>query len=201
MLSFKHVFDGVILVGLAGGLVCMAPAQTNSSSMPGSGGNAAQMTQSEKTFVKKAAEGGIAEVELGKLATEKAASPEVKQFGQRMVDDHSKANDQLKQIAQSQGITLPTQPSASQKAEKEKLSKLSGQRFDKAYMATMLEDHKEDIAEFRHESRSGKDAPIKDFAQQTLPTLESHLKDAESIAPKEGVQTSSARQQQAPMTK
>jgi len=202
MLSLKNVLNGAILVGLAGGLVCMAPAQTtSSSSMPSSGGNAAQMTQSEKTFVKKAAEGGIAEVELGKLATEKAATPEVRQFGQRMIDDHSKANDQLKQVAENQGIPLPTQPSAAEKAEKEKLSKLSGPQFDKAYMSAMLKDHKEDIAEFRHESRSGKDAAVKDFAQQTLPTLESHLKDAESIAPKEGVQTSSARQQQAPMTK
>jgi putative membrane protein len=198
MFTFKDVFHGTILLGLAGGLVCMAPAQTANSS---SGSNAAQMTQSEKVFVKKAAEGGIAEVEMGKLATEKAASPEVKQFGQRMVDDHSKANDQLKQVAENQGITLPTQPSAAEKAEKAKLSKLSGQQFDKAYMATMLKDHKEDIAEFRHESRSGKDAAVRNFAQQTLPTLESHLKEAESIAPKEGVQTSSARQQPAPMTK
>ena len=203
MFSFKDVLNAAILLGLAGALACMAPAQRASSSspMPSSGSNPAKMTQSDKTFVKKAAEGGIAEVELGKLATEKAASQEVKQFGQRMVDDHSKANDQLKQVAQNQGFTLPTQPSAAQKAEKVKLSKLSGQQFDKAYMSTMLKDHKEDVAEFRHESRSAKDAALKDFAQQTLPTLQSHLKEAETIAPKEGVQTSSARQQQAPMTK
>jgi putative membrane protein len=204
MSTLRGFFNGTLLFVLAGGMLSVTAAQTansSSSSMAGtSSQTAAQMSPSDKTFVKKAAEGGIAEVELGKLATEKAASQDVKRFGQRMIDDHSKANDELQQVAQTQGITLPTQPSPAEKDEKERLSKLSGQQFDKVYMATMLKDHRKDIAEFRQEGKSGRDTAIKDFAKQTLPTLESHLKEAETIAPKEGVQTSAARQQ-APTTK
>ena len=135
----------------------------------------------DQIFVTDAAEGGMAEVELGKLATEKASSSEVKQFGQRMVADHSKANDQLKQTAASKGLTLPTQPSAKHKATQERLSKLSGDAFDKAYMAEMLKDHKKDVADFQKESTTGKDPDIRQFAAETLPTLREHLKQAESI--------------------
>src|SRR5947199_6279406 len=105
-------------------------------------------TVSDKTFVKKAAEGGLAEVELVQLATQKASSDDVKKFGQRMVDDHGKANDQLKQIASSKGVDLPSEPSPKNKATKDRLSKLSGQQFDKAYMTDMLQDHKKDVAAF-----------------------------------------------------
>ena len=139
----------------------------------------------DQHFVKKAAEGGLAEVELGKLATEKASSDEVKKFGQRMVDDHSKANDQLKQLASSKGIEVPTDLSAKDKATKERLSKLSGEQFDKAYMKDMVKDHTQDVSEFKKESTSAKDPDVKNFASQTLPTLEDHLKQARSIAPKE----------------
>ena len=126
----------------------------------------------------------MAEVELGQLATEKGSSDDVKKFGQRMIDDHGKANDQLKQIASSKGVDLPSEPSAKNKATKDRLSKLSGEQFDKAYMTDMLQDHKKDIAAFRRESTSGRDQDVKSFATQTLPTLQDHLKDAQSIAPK-----------------
>lgn len=138
---------------------------------------------SDKTFVKKAAEGGLAEVELGQLATQKASSEEVKKFGQRMVDDHSKANDQLKQVAAQQQIDLPTEPSAKDKATKARLEKLSGEKFDHAYMSDMVKDHRKDVGEFAHEAKMGKDPAIKSFAESTLPTLREHLKEAEKIAP------------------
>jgi len=130
----------------------------------------------DNTFVTNAAGGGMAEVELGKLAVEKASSDQVKQFGQRMVDDHGKANDELKTLAQQKNITLPTSISAKDKAERDRLAKLSGAAFDRAYMSAMLSDHKKDVSEFRVESTSGKDADIKAFAAKTLPTLEEHLK-------------------------
>ena len=117
-----------------------------------------------------AAQGGMAEVELGKLATEKASSDDVKKFGQRMVDDHTKAGDQLKQVASTQGITLPQGLSAKDKLTKEHLSKLSGEQFDKAYMADMVKDHTQDVADFQRESQSGSDPAVKDFASQTLPS-------------------------------
>jgi putative membrane protein len=122
-------------------------------------------------------------VELGKLASEKASSQEVKNFGQRMVDDHSKANEELKQIASSKGVKLPDNLSAKDKMLKERLSKLNGESFDRAYMQNMVKDHKKDVADFNRESTSGKDSEVKQFAGKTLPTLKEHLKQAESIAP------------------
>jgi len=137
----------------------------------------------DRKFVKDAAQGGMAEVELGQLAAEKASSDDVKKFGQRMVDDHSKANDDLKQLATKKGVHVPQQLSAKDKATKARLSKLSGEQFDKAYMANMVRDHKKDVAEFRRETESAKDPDVKNFAASTLPTLEDHLKQAQSLAP------------------
>jgi putative membrane protein len=131
--------------------------------------------------MKEAAMGGMEEVELGQLAAQKASSPEVKNFGQHMVDDHSKANDQLKQLAAQKGVTLPTSMSASQKQEMNRLSKLSGAAFDSAYVSMMVKDHKKDVAEFQKESKNGKDSDVKSWASTTLPTLEDHLKMVQDI--------------------
>jgi putative membrane protein len=137
---------------------------------------AAPVLAADETFVMKAAKGGMAEVQLGKLATEKASSDEVKKFGQRMVDDHGKANDELKTLAQSKNITLPTDLDPKDKTLHDRLAKLSGADFDKAYMRAMLTDHLKDVSEFRTESRSGNDPDVKAWAAKTLPTLEDHLK-------------------------
>ena len=143
--------------------------------------------KADSRFIMEAAEGGMAEVELGRLATEKASSDDVKKFGQRMVDDHTKANDQLKSIAAQKNITLPSGVGAKNKAEMDRLSKLSGAEFDKAYIAHMVADHRKDVAEFQREANSGKDADVKGFASQTLPTLQEHLKLAEDIHGKVGL--------------
>lgn len=137
---------------------------------------AAPVFAADEAWVMKVARGGIAEVELGKLAAEKASSDAVKQFGQRMVDDHSKANEELKALAQSKKITLPTEIGPEEKALRDRLVKLSGPAFDQAYMKAMLNDHLKDVGEFRTESRSGKDPNVKAWAAKTLPTLEEHLK-------------------------
>jgi putative membrane protein len=134
---------------------------------------------SDKTFAMKAAEGGMAEVDLGNLAQQKASNPEVKQFGQRMVTDHSKANDDLKQVAGKDNITLPAEMSASDKALKSRLEKLSGDAFDRAYMEAMVKDHRADINEFKMEAAHGANPDIKTFASNTLPTLQDHLQQAE----------------------
>lgn len=146
---------------------------------------ATNVTHSEREFLGKAAEGGEAEVQLGQLAQQKASSNAVKRFGERMVTDHTKANDQLKQLASDEHVTLPQEPSAAQKAELQRLSKLSGNRFDDAYMKLMVQDHTKDVSEFRNESKTASNPKIRQFAGETLPTLESHLKEAKSIAPKE----------------
>jgi putative membrane protein len=180
-----------IFVALAGLLSIASAAQENNSSSMGSSSNQASASQTpssislaDRKFMREAASGGKAEVELGQLALQKASSDDVKKFGQRMVDDHSKANDQLKQIAASEGVNLPSGLNAKDEATKDRLSKLSGEQFDKAYMADMLKDHKNDIAAFQKEKSTGHDPQVKDFAAQTLPTLRDHLKEAESIAPK-----------------
>ena len=140
----------------------------------------------DKSFMMKAAEGGLAEVQLGQLAQDKGNNQAVKDFGKQMVDDHGKANDQLKSIAEQKGVTLPTALNAKDKAEKDRLSKLSGEQFDRAYMQLMLKDHTKDVSEFKRESNAAKDNDVKNFASQTLPTLESHLDKAKSVASEVG---------------
>jgi putative membrane protein len=129
-------------------------------------------------FVFDAAKGGMAEVELGKLAADHAKSDEVKKFAQRMVDDHSKANDELKSIAESKGIRLPEDLGAQHKASMKRLEKLNGSAFDRAYMQMMVGDHVKDVNEFKKESNSGRDPQVKQFASGKLPTLEEHLQQA-----------------------
>ena len=175
------------LVGmLAVGLLALAPvyaqsSQPNAEKKSGAGENSAnRMAMADHTFVTKAAHGGLAEVKLGTLATQKADHADVKAFGQQMVDDHSKANDELKQLASSKGITLPTDLDAKDQATYDRLSKLSGAEFDRAYMRDMVADHRTDVNEFRHESQHGADPDVKAWAAKTLPTLEHHLQMAES---------------------
>jgi putative membrane protein len=176
------------------GLVTAVAAQSSSDKMAGanSGTSSGKLAPADRQFIREAAEGGLAEVELGKLATEKAESSDVKQFGQRMVDDHSKANDQLKQVASEKGVTVPDKLSAKDAATKARLEKLSGKAFDRAYMHDMVMDHTKDVSEFRTESKTAKDPDVKNFASQTLPTLRDHLKEAKSIAPKTGARTAAS---------
>lgn len=131
-------------------------------------------------FMMDAAHGGLAEVELGKLAAERAQSEDVKKFAQRMVDDHSKANEQLKQIAESKGIKLPTEVDAKDKALMQRLEKLQGAAFDRSYMNAMVTDHVKDVSEFKREASAGRDPQVKSFAESTLPTLEEHLQHAKT---------------------
>jgi len=160
-----------------------AAAQNGSAAQKGEANtksNSANRMGTDNPFVTKAANGGMAEVKLGTLATQKAANPDVKAFGQQMVDDHGKANDELKQLASSKGITLPTDIDAKEQAKYDRLSKLSGAEFDRAYMKEMVSDHHTDVAEFRRESQRGSDPDVKAWAAKTLPTLEHHLQMAES---------------------
>jgi putative membrane protein len=138
-------------------------------------GHSTSGMSADMKFVMEAAMGGMEEVEMGRLAAEKGASDEVRQFGQRMVDDHSKANQELMQIASSKSMTLPTALDAKHQADMQKMSALSGEAFDKAYVKMMVKDHKKDVGEFQKESTRGADADIKGFAARTLPTLQEHL--------------------------
>ena len=136
---------------------------------------AAVAASPDAAFVQKAAAGGMAEVEMGKLAQDKATVDQVKQFGARMVQDHGKANDELKQVAGTKGVQLPAGPDAKAQTEMKKMQSMSGAPFDKHYIDHMVADHKKDIAAFEAEAKSGKDPEVKAFAQKTLPTLKEHL--------------------------
>ena len=144
----------------------------------------------DRTFMMKAAEGGMAEVALGELAAKQAASDDVKQFAQRMVDDHGKANRELMDLAAKKGVTLPTDLDAKAKALKTKLEKMSGAEFDREYMREMVKDHEKAVALFEKEAKSGHDAEAKAWAEQTLPTLRDHLKMARETASKTGTSVS-----------
>jgi len=132
-------------------------------------------------FAKEAAQGDMAEVKLGQLAQEKGSNDTVKSFGKRMVDDHSKAGDKLKEVAARQSITLPTDISAKDQATYDGLAKLNGAAFDRAYARDMVKDHQTDVAAFQKEANAGKDDSLKSFAAETLPTLQDHLKQAKEM--------------------
>ncbi len=136
----------------------------------------------DRKFMMKAAMGGMMEVNLGRVATKHGSNPGVKQFGQRMVTDHSKGGSELKQLAMHKGVRLPNSLDAEKKQMVTHLSKLSGANFDKAYMADMVKDHEEDVAEFEKAANECQDAALKAWAQKTLPTLRSHLEQARKVA-------------------
>jgi len=162
-----------IALGLCAALAWPSVGQNNSTGRATM--NRAGMSATDHKFVMDAARGGMAEVKLGELASRQASNSAVKEFGQRMVTDHSKANDELKQLASSKGITLPSDTDKKHKATYARIQKLHGAAFDSAYVKDMLEDHQKDVADFRKEANKGQDPDIKSWAAKTLPTLEEHL--------------------------
>jgi putative membrane protein len=150
------------------------------------GGVSAELSSTEKTFVTKAAKGNMAEVELGKLASDKSHNQQVKDFGQQMVTDHSKANDNLKPIADANGVQWPTKLTGEPKALYDQLSKLSGAAFDKTYIHAMVEDHQKDAKEYEMESGKVKDPQLKSYVDQTLPVVQQHLSHIQSIRESSG---------------
>lgn len=144
------------------------------------------MMQQDHKFAMEAAQGGLMEVELGQLATQKASNQGVKDFGQRMVRDHGQANQQLMQIASQKGMSLPKELTTDKKQHREKLAAASGAEFDRMYMSHMVKDHEKDVKEFEKQAQSGKDPALRSFAEQTLPILRQHLELARSLATQVG---------------
>lgn len=147
------------------------------------------LPKADQKFVMDAAQGGMMEVQLGQLAQQNAQSQDVKNFGQRMVTDHTKANDELKALAQQKGITLPTEMKHKMKSEADKLGKMSGADFDRHYMKMMVKDHEKDVAEFRKATKKVKDPDLNAFAAKTLPVLEQHLQQAKEVSKNLGTKT------------
>jgi putative membrane protein len=157
-------------------------------------GQTSSHLSSDAHFAAEAASGGMAEVKLGQLAQQNGSSDAVKEFGKRMETDHSKAGDQLKEIASKNNITLPTDLNSKDQVTYGRLAKLSGAEFDRAYAQDMVTDHVQDIAAFKREANSGTNPDVKDFASQTLPTLEDHLKHAREMEKSLGIQSLKSKQ-------
>jgi putative membrane protein len=144
-------------------------------------GAAAATPDPDRAFVNTAAQGGDFEVAAGKLAANRGLAPAVKEFGQRMVTDHTAAGDQLKALADSKQWLLDTTLTPEQDAAIGKLESLSGSEFDKSYSQLMVKDHAQDIAQFEKELKKGQDPDIKAYAETTLKTLRHHLAMANRI--------------------
>lgn len=149
------------------------------------------VTGGDLAFMNDAAPGGMAEVELGRLAVKRAASKEVKQFAERMIADHSKAGEALKQLAQQKKVMLPQDVNPNHKEAIDKLSTLSGAEFDREYVTAMVEDHVKDVTAFESVAKGAVDADVKAYAAKTLPTLKAHLQMIREIAAKLGAKTKS----------
>jgi putative membrane protein len=147
----------------------------------------------DKTFVRKASEGGLAEVQLGKLASEKGASDEVKSFGQKMVDDHTKLNEKMAPVADSMGVMAPKHLNKEDQSEYDKLSALSGDAFDKEYIAFMVKDHHADLREFRIEANNTTDASLKQVVTEGAQVIHDHMVMIDKIARSKGIATPGGR--------
>jgi putative membrane protein len=135
----------------------------------------------DRKFAKDVALSGMTEVELGKLATEKASRDDIKQFGQKMVNDRTKANDLLKEVATKENFAIPDTIDSKHQSRVAKLSKLSGEEFDRAYVKDQLKDHQTAVRDFEAEAKNGTDANMKAFASNMLPTLQQHLELAKNL--------------------
>lgn len=131
---------------------------------------------SDNDFILAAAQGGMTEVKLGELAAQKAIREDVRAFGQMMVKDHTTINGELKALAVQKGVTLPESLDATHQGMVDKMTSLTGSKFDDAYIASMIEDHKMDAKEFKAESAATQDADIKSFVDKSIPVVEGHLK-------------------------
>jgi putative membrane protein len=176
----------MLVVGLAAAFALAAPtayaqmspqggAQTQAK--PNAG---AKMNKADERFLTEAIQGDLAEVKMGELAQQKGGTDRVKEFGQTLAKDHGDHAKTLQQLGQQVGIaTLPSEPSAKQKAEHDRLGKLSGAQFDREFAKLVVDDHRKDIAKYQAEAK--KSGPIGTMAKQTIPTLQQHLQMAQEL--------------------
>jgi putative membrane protein len=141
----------------------------------------AEAVMKDEAFVRVAARGGLAEIKLGKLAMDQGSNEGVKAFGTRMVAEHTKAGDELKEAAKEENIGLPTDLSAKDQTTHDRLSKLSGADFDQAYAQDMVKDHQQDLRDFQREANHGNDDVIRGFASATVPMIQQRLDQAKEM--------------------
>ena len=171
-MALRHLLASAALIGLMA-QPALAQSQDTTEQRPAQDVQH-ELGQEDLDFATKAAQGGLMEVRLGELAQQQAASDEVKQFGQRMVEDHGQANEQLRQIAEGKGIKLPEEMPKDGQQLHDELQQKSGAQFDQAYMDEMVSDHQKDVEEFQQYAETGQDPDLRSFAEETLPILEQH---------------------------
>lgn len=147
----------------------------------GSGPALADLSAADQAFLDRAASGGMAQIQLGQIAQQKASSTQVKQLARRIVADHSAASQDLQLLADSQGLTLPEQPAKSAQAMAQRLRGTVSSGFDQAYIQQVIRDHQQDLAAYRREAQSGQDPDLKAFAQRNLLMIQQHLQLAQSL--------------------
>lgn len=194
------IINKLVPAAVTGLLLSLAPSAVPSAAAQGQAPPISDSTLSDSAFVQRAGSGGLAEVQLGKLAQRKGASEEVKQFGQRMVTDHTKSNQELATAAQNAGLNVPSAPLPKHRKKMDKLSGKSGEEFDKAYMSAMVKDHSKQLELFRREAHSGRAECLRELASQTVPVLEQHLTLAKQVAGQVGADTTVTTTAQAEQT-
>jgi putative membrane protein len=165
------------------------PNASNSNPSDSSSGMGAEaQTMKDKMFVRKAAEGGLAEVQLGQLAEQKSGNDAIKQFGAKMVADHTMLNGEMKPVADNLGVQTPKKMSKKDQDEYDQLAALSGTDFDKAYLTAMVKDHRKDLREFREEAESAGDSQLKDVVMKAEDVILDHLRTVSKLARENGVE-------------
>jgi putative membrane protein len=157
------------------------PVMPSKGAPPAAPDSTANLSASDKAFVEKAAQGGVAEVQMAQLAQQKADSDDVKKFAQTMIDDHTPNNEELVKIATAKGLTPPSDPNAMQQKMMTHLQSLSGAKFDKAYIKGQVKAHTAMLKLFRTEAKTTKDADLKTFATTTTTAVEHHLSMAQGL--------------------
>ena len=140
-------------------------------------------------FLQTVAQGSRSEVEIGRLASVRGGSEDVRRYGERLVNDHSRINEELRQLAGRKGVSLPQEIGWMKRMTKEKLSKLEGRKFDREFIKGMVKDHEKDVRMFEEHADYGSDADVREFAARTAPTLREHLRIAQEIARREDIST------------
>ena len=192
--------SAIVLSGCMGWAQAPSGAAGQSSQTPGqSTGPQSQMDQMnqmqqspqsammDKAFVAKALQGGLTEVQLGQLTLQKSENPQVKEFAQKMIDDHTRLGEQMKPVAQQLGVKIPDEPSKKDRQLIAKMQSLSGSAYDQAYVKDMVKDHKQDLSEFQAEASNGQDPNVKDAANQGSKMIAQHLQMAQQLAKDQNV--------------
>ena len=169
----RHVFARTFITAVALAFACGAIAADKKGDK--------KLSSGDRHFITEAAQDGIAEVALGKIAQQNGSSAEIKQFGQRMADDHSKANQELETIAGKLGVTPPKEAGGKHAKMVNELSKKTGAKFDHDYADAMVKDHEKAVSLFEKQAKKGDSEDLKQFASKTLPALQEHLKMARGL--------------------